>query len=143
MKHQREGSIVYSYPKVSLPLDYMTLSVEIGHISLDVLPVTYEETRFRPIEIKDPRFEETYTAYVTRTSTGWSGQIPDVPEASKCEGVTKATLLAALKDDLHGVLKARSDAWDKQIEEDIKAGKLDHLREEALEEIKTGKAIDL
>ena len=45
MKHQREGNIVYSYPKVSLPLDYMTLSVEIGHISLEAFPVKYEETR--------------------------------------------------------------------------------------------------
>ncbi len=144
MKQQKEGSIVYSYPKVSLPLNYMTLSVEIGYISLDALPAIYEETRFRPVEITDPRFEETYTVYVTKTSTGWSGWIPDVPEVNKCEGFTKeAALLAALKDDLHEVLKARSDAWDEQIEEDVKAGRLDHLREEALEEIKAGRAVDL
>lgn len=143
MKKQREASIIYSYPKVSLPLDYMTLSIEIGHISIDALPTRYEETRFHPVEITDPRFEETYTAYVTRTSAGWNGRIPDVPEVNKCEGVTKPALLATLKDNLYEVLKARSDAWDKQIEEDVEAGKLDHLREEALEELKAGKAVDL
>ena len=142
MKQQTKGSIVYSYPKVSLPLDYMTLSVEIGHISLNALPVS-EETRFRPVEITDPRFEETYTAYVTKTSTGWSGRIPEFPEVNKCEEVTKAALLAALKDGLHEVLKARSDAWDKQIEEDIKAGRFDNLREEILEDIKAGRLTDL
>ena len=144
MKKQKEGSIVYSYPKVSLPLDYMTLSVEIGYISVDALPATHEETRFRPVEITDPRFEETYTAYVAKTSTGWSGWIPDVPEVNKCEGVPKkAALLDALKDDLHEVLKARSDAWDEQIEEDVKAGRLDHLREEILEDIEAGRLTDL
>lgn len=143
MKQQTKGSIVYSYPKVSLPLDYMTLSVEIGYISLDALPVRYEETRFRPVEITDPRFEETYTAYVTRTSTGWSGWIPEFPEVNKCEEDTKTALLAALKDNLHEALKARSDAWDKQIEEDIKAGRLDHLREKALEDVKAGRFTNL
>jgi hypothetical protein len=31
------------------------------------------------------------------------------------------------------------DAWDRQIEEDVKAGKLDRLAEEALEEFRAGK----
>ena len=143
MKQQTKGSIVYSYPKVSLPLDYMTLSVEIGHIYLDAHPVRYEETRFRPVEITDPRFEETYTAYVTKTSTGWSGRIPEFPEVNKYDEVTKAALMAALKDDLHEVLKARSDAWDKQIEEDIESGRFDPIREEILEDIQSGRLTDL
>lgn len=143
MKKQRDGSIVYSYPKVSLPLEYTTLSIEIGHISIDVLPTISEETRFRPIEITDSRFEETYTAYVTRTSTGWSGRIPDIPEVNKCEETTKQALLTTLKDNLYEALKARSDAWDKQIEEDVKAGRLDHLREEILEDIESGRLTDL
>ncbi len=41
------------------------------------------------------------------------------------------------------VPKARSDAWDKQIEEDIKAGRLDHLREEILEDIQAGRLTEL
>ena len=95
------------------------------------------------IKIEDPRFEETYIAYVTRTSTGWSGQIPDVPEVNKCHETTEKALLTALKDNLYEVLKARSDAWDKQIDEDIKAGKLDHLREKILEDIQAGRLTDL
>lgn len=143
MEQERKGNIVYSYPKVSLPLEYGTLSVEIGQISLEVLPFRHETISFSPIEIRDPRFEETYTAYVTRTSTGWSGRIPDVPEVGKCEETTKPTLLAKLKDNLQEILRARSDAWDKQIDEDIKTGKLDHLRDEIVEDIKAGRLTDL
>jgi hypothetical protein len=32
-------------------------------------------------------------------------------------------------------LEAREEAWDKQLEADVKAGKLDYLREEALEKL--------
>lgn len=34
-----------------------------------------------------------------------------------------------------------SDAWDRQIEEDIRAGRLDKLAEEALEEYRAGKTL--
>ncbi|RKU18630.1 hypothetical protein C6500_12510 [Candidatus Poribacteria bacterium] len=47
------------------------------------------------------------------------------------------------EDKLSEVLEARADAWDKQIEEDIKAGRLEHLRKEALEDIKAGRFTDL
>lgn len=97
----------------------------------------------RPIQLNDPRFEETYTASVKRTSTGWSGRIPDVPEVKICEGITQQALLEALADSLHEILKARSAAWDKQIEEDIKAGRLDPLRDEILEDIQAGRLTDL
>ena len=97
----------------------------------------------RPIQLNDPRFEETYTASVKRTSTGWSGQIPDVPEVKTCQGVTQQALLEALADSLHEILKARSEAWDRQIEEDIKAGRLDPLRDEILEDIQKGRLTDL
>ena len=111
---------------------------------LDVInPIEPDKKNTQIVEIEDPRFEETYTAYVTRTSTGWSGRIQGYPEIKMCQGTTQKALLESLKDHLHEVLIARSDAWDKQIEEDIKAGKLDHLREEALEELKAGKAVDL
>lgn len=33
----------------------------------------------------------------------------------------------------------RADIWDKQIEEDIHAGRLDHLAEEALKEFADGR----
>ena len=94
-------------------------------------------------EITDPEWGETYTAYVTKACSRWNGWIPDVPEVDTCEETTKETLLTTLKDKLSKVLEARADAWDKQIEEDIKAGRLEHLRKEALEDIKAGRFTDL
>lgn len=42
---------------------------------------------------------------------------------------------------LTGWISSRfGDAWDKEIEDDIKAGRLDHLAEEALSEFRVGKA---
>lgn len=99
--------------------------------------------RSQIIEIEESTFGETYTVYVTEKSTGWSGRIPDVPEVDRCNAATKDALLTVLKDKLDEALNARSEAWDKQIEEDIKAGRLDHLREEALEDIRAGRTIDL
>ena len=94
-------------------------------------------------EITDSEWGETYTAYVTKESDNWSGWIPDVPEVDKCEEGTQKALLTTLKDKLSEALEARADAWDKQIEEDIKAGRLEHLRKEALEDIKAGRFTDL
>ena len=94
------------------------------------------------IEIIDPVFEEPYIAHIIKKSTGWRGWILDIPEV-ECEKRTKTELLKRLTLQLREALEAREKAWDKQLEEDIKAGKLDHLREEALEEIKAGKVIDL
>jgi hypothetical protein len=37
------------------------------------------------------------------------------------------------------VIQKHEDEWDRQIEKDIHAGKLDKLAEEAIEEYKTGK----
>ena len=128
---------------LEVPQGYKTTSVGPEEQPVSKLPANSKMIYSRIVEIEDPRFEETYTAYVTRTSTGWSGRIPDVPEVNKCEGTTQQALLAALKDNLHEVLKARSDAWDKQIEEDIKTGRLDHLREEILEDIQAGRLTDL
>ena len=101
-----------------------------------------ERAQFQPVEILDLVFEETYTAHVTKKSTGWHGWIPDVPEV-KCKAKTKKQLLKALAIKLREALESREEAWDKQLEEDVKAGKLDHLREEALKEIKAGRVIDL
>ena len=94
-------------------------------------------------EITDPEWGEIYTASVRKKLDRWCGWIPDVPEVDTCEETTKETLLTTLKDKLSEVLEARADAWDNQIEEDIKAGKLEHLRKEALEDIKAGRFTDL
>jgi hypothetical protein len=37
------------------------------------------------------------------------------------------------------VLQRRGDEWDKQIEQDINAGRLDALAEEALNDLKAGR----
>ena len=128
---------------ITVPQNYRTTPVGPEPPKESKTSADSERVYLRILEIEDPRFEETYTAYVTRTPSGWSGRIPDIPEIDKCEASTPKALLESLKDNLYEVLKTRSDAWDRQIEDDVKAGRLDHLREEALEEIKAGRAIDL
>ena len=95
------------------------------------------------IEITDPEWGETYTVHLTKKSDGWRGWIPDVPEVNECKEITQKALLATLKDELYKALEARADAWDQQLEEDIKAGRLEHLRQEALEDVKKGRFTDL
>ncbi len=101
-----------------------------------------KHTQFQSVEIVDEVFEEPYTAYVTKESVGWRGWLPDIPEV-ECAAKTKTALLKNLTVKLREALAAREEVWDQQLEEDIKAGKLDYLREETLEEIKAGKVIDL
>ena len=48
--------------------------------------------------------------------------------------------LDALRD---WFLQYDSDAWDQQIEADIKAGKLNHLKEEAMRAYRNGKTTRL
>ena len=117
-----------------------TTNERIGANDVSERPI--EHTRFQAVEIVDPVFEETYIAHVTKKAAGWHGWIPSVPEVA-CEGKTKIELLKRLTTQLREALEAREEAWDKQLEADIKAGKLDHLRKEALEEIKAGRVIDL
>lgn len=96
----------------------------------------------RTVKIQNPEYGDTYTAHIEKNGGGWSGQIQEVPEV-QCEGNTPEALLEVLKTELHGILIARADAWDKQIEEDIKAGHLDHLAEKALEDLRAGRCKDL
>ncbi|MXZ01312.1 hypothetical protein F4Y93_11960, partial [Candidatus Poribacteria bacterium] len=77
-----------------------------------------------------------------KNGAGWLGQIQEVPEV-KCEESTPDALLKVLKNKLHEVLIARADAWDKQIEEDIKAGRLEPLRKRSLEDLREGRCKDL
>ena len=131
------------YDLFEVPPDYRTVPVGPEETPESETSVDSKVIHSRIVTIEDPRFEETYTAYVTRTSTGWSGRIPDVLEVNRCKEDTRQALLKTLKDNLYEALKARSDAWDKQIEEDIEAGRLDHLREEILEDIEDGRLTDL
>lgn len=98
--------------------------------------------KIQTVKIQNPEYGDTYTAHIEKNGAGWLGQIQEVPEV-KCEEITPDALLKVLKNKLHEVLIARADAWDKQIEEDIKAGRLDHLGEKALEDLRAGRCKDL
>ncbi len=92
----------------------------------------------KTIEIQDKVFDEIYTAHIQKNGTSWLGWIPEVPKV-KCEEQTETVLLKTLEKELHEALVAEEEAWEKQFEEDVKAGKLDHLRKEALENVRAGK----
>ncbi len=86
-----------------------------------------ENTQFQRATILDPVFEEHYTVHLGKETTGWRGWIPQLPEV-ECTAETKKELLNTLAIRLREALQAREDAWDKQLEADIAAGKLEHLR---------------
>ena len=92
----------------------------------------------KTVEIQDKVFEETYTAHIQKNETNWLGWIPEVPEV-KCEERTEEVLLKTLEKRLHEALVAEEEAWEKQFEEDVKAGKLDHLAEKAVKNYRDGK----
>ncbi len=132
-------------PLPEMPISHITISAAVmtpfiedqqNEIEVSITPA--KESRIQLIEIEDPTFLEKYTAYVTKKASRWCGWIPDFPEF-RYEEKTKKALIEILTEKLHETLEARDKAWDKQIEEDIKAGKLDHLREEALEDIHAGR----
>lgn len=86
------------------------------------------------VEIEDEVYEETYTAHIQKNGTAWIGWIPEVPEV-KCKENTQEALLKTLETVLHQTLVAEDEAWEKQFEKDVKAGHLDTLRKEAIEDL--------
>lgn len=94
--------------------------------------------KIKTVEIHDKVFEETYTAHIEKNGTSWFGWIPEVPKV-RCEEPTEEVLLKTLEKKLHEALVAEEEAWEKQFAEDVKAGKLEHLRQEALEDVKAGR----
>ncbi|MCY3743967.1 MAG: hypothetical protein OXH00_23380 [Candidatus Poribacteria bacterium] len=94
--------------------------------------------KIKTVEIHDKVFEEIYTAHIQKNGTGWLGWFPEVPEV-KCEEPTEEVLLKTLEKKLHEALVAEEETWEKKFEEDVKAGKLEHLRKEALEDVKAGR----
>ena len=94
------------------------------------------------VEIKDSEYETTYTAHIQRSGSGWIGWIQEHPKVM-CQEGTKEALLKTLETTLYEVLEADWKAWDKQLEEDVKAGKLEKLRNETLEDLRTGRCTDL
>jgi len=94
------------------------------------------------IEIEDPVYEETYTAHIQKNGATWIGWVPAVPKV-KCEENTQEELLRTLVKMLHETLESDWEAWDKQLEEDVKAGRLDHLSEKAVENFKAGRYYEI
>ena len=118
-------------------------SIENQQMPIDSLPEDKgENTRFQRTTILDPVYEESYTAHLEKEAVEWRGWIPQLPEV-ECTAKTKKELLNTLAIRLREALQAREDAWDKQLEADIEAGKLEHLQEDARRAKKAGKLIDL
>ena len=90
------------------------------------------------VEIEDTIYEETYTAHIQKNGSAWMGWIPEVPDV-KCEENTQEELLQTLVKDLHQALEAEQEAWEKQFEEDVKAGHLDSLSEKAVKNFREGR----
>ena len=90
------------------------------------------------LDIRDPVYDETYTAHMKKKGTGWIGWIPEVPEV-KCKENTQDALLKTLVKTLHEALAAEQEAWEKQFEADVKAGHLDRLSEKAIKSFRQGK----
>ncbi len=94
------------------------------------------------VEIQDPVYEETYTAHIKKNGAAWIGWIPEVLEV-ECEENTRDVLLKTLVKDLHEALETEEETWDKQIEEDAKAGRLDRFAEKALENFRAGRYYEI
>ncbi len=94
------------------------------------------------VKIYDSEYETTYTAHIQKNGSAWIGWIHEHPKV-KCEESTQEALLETLENTLYETLEADWEAWDKQIEEDIKSGRFDRLRKETLEDIKAGRYTDL
>lgn len=107
---------------------------------MEQLSLRKEKTmeQIKKVDIHDKVFEETYTAHIQRNGTSWLGWIPDVPKV-KCEEPTQKVLLKTLENKLHEALVAEEEAWQKKFEADVKAGKLEQLREEALKDVQAGR----
>lgn len=97
------------------------------------------------IEVHEHGFDETYTVRTEQNADGWIGWIQELPEVN-CERKTKEELLKVLEIELHERLEAykvKAEVWDKQFEEDAKAGKLERFAKEALADFRAGKCEDI
>lgn len=96
----------------------------------------------KTVEIYDKIFDETYIAHIQKNGVSWLGWIPDVPKV-RCEEQTEIGLLKTLENKLHETLEAEEVAWEKRFEEDVKAGRLDHLAEKASKNYQDGKCYSI
>ena len=98
--------------------------------------------KIQTAKIYDAEYETTYTAHIQRNGSGWMGWIQEHPKV-KCEAKTQEALLETLENTLYETLEADWEAWDRQLEEDAKTGKLDKLEGNILEDLRAGRCKDL
>ena len=98
--------------------------------------------KIQSFKIHDRVYETTYTANIQENGEGWIGWIEEHPKV-KCQDTTIDALLRSLEHTLYETLEADWKAWDKQLEEDIKAGKLDKISDKAIEDLRAGRCKDL
>ena len=93
-------------------------------------------------EIHDVEDDEIYTAKIQKNGKKWMGWIREYPKV-KCEAETQDALLETLENTLYQTLEADWQAWDKQLEADVKAGKLDAILERVSADFYAGECEDL
>ena len=98
--------------------------------------------KIQTVEIYDAEYETTYIAQIQRNGSGWIGWIQEHPKV-KCEDRTQEALLETLEKTLYETLEADWEAWDKEIEEDARNGRLDKLDGHVLEELRAGRCKDI
>ena len=94
------------------------------------------------VKIHDVEDGEIYTAKIQKNGKRWMGWIQEHPKV-KCEADTQDALLETLENTLYQFLEADWQAWDKQLEEDVKAGKLNSTLERVSADFHAGKYEDL
>lgn len=99
-------------------------------------------SHIQTVKIHDMEDGEIYTAKIQKNGKKWMGWIQEHPKV-KCEADTRDALLEVLENTLYQTLEADWRAWDKQLEADIKAGKLDAILERVDADFHAGKCEDL
>ena len=88
--------------------------------------------------IYNKTFDENYTAHIQQNGTGWERWMTDLPEIEWAEETLEG-VQEKLSKMLHQTLVAAEEAWEKQIERDMEAGRLDDFIKEADEDYKAGR----
>ena len=99
-------------------------------------------TRVYTHEIQNLEDGELYTANIWENGSEWSGLLQEFPEV-KCREKTKEALVQTLEVRLLEALAAHADAWDKQLEADVDAGKFDAIAERVIADFDAGKCKDV
>ena len=98
--------------------------------------------RIQTVKIHDAEDGEIYTAKIQKNGKRWTGWIQEYPKV-KCGADTQDALLEALENTLYQTLEADWQAWDKQLEADVKAGKLDAILKRVSADFHAGKCENL